>query len=322
MARDTGGFAGSGTWISDADSRRYPRYQIAVTDPINPAKQGWVYVYRSATLADSVATDYVNYNATTWQFTAQRYIFKTIPYRLTAERLEMNGSGVDTLDRTKIRASFLGVPVLLTEDDIELNDTPVVKDGKVRAFATLSDPEGAEVTLIGYRSSFDFNFWLDFTGQIYSVGWMRLSADLNAAATGSTYYDANTAAGVTVDGMPDSVAATPPTDWWQVSGSTGTVVQIADTSLLGGTRSNYYKDDKTVDPSDTGDHMSYADCGSKVDNPSANMRFRLYYYVLPADQSNVGAIYRNRALNPLVATASVQPYGQWRVYLPVVMSAN
>jgi hypothetical protein len=200
------------------------------------------------------------------------------------------------------------VPVTLTEDDFALDETPVVKDGRVRAYATLSDPAGAELTLTGYRSTYDLNFWLDLSGQMFSVEWMRLSADLSSAAVGSTYYDANTGAGVTVDGVPDAVAATPPTDWWQVSGSTGSVVQIADTSLLGGTRTDYYKDDKTVDPADTGDMVSYADCGSLVENPNQNMRFRLFYYILPANQLKVGAVYSNRALNPLLAQAAQQQH--------------
>jgi hypothetical protein len=263
----------------------------------------------------------VSYNPAAWAWTTQRYLLGIIPHRLAAQRLEMGGSGVDVLDRTKIRAYFPGVPKTLTEDGIELNVTPVVKDGRVRAFVTLSDSAGAEVTIIGYRASFDFDFWLDFTGQMLAVGWMRLSADFNAAAAGSTYYDANVSAGAPVDGLPDSVPATPPTDWWQISGSTGTLVQVADMSPPGGTRSNYYKDNKTVDPADTGDQVAYADCGLRVDNPSANMRFRVHYFTLGANQPNVGAIYRDRALTPLIAAASAQEYG-YRVRLPVVMSAN
>jgi hypothetical protein len=85
-------------------------------------------------------------------------------------------------------------------------------------------------------------------------------------------------------------------------------VQIADMSLLGGTRTNYYKDDKTVDPADTGDQVSYADCGSYVENPNQNMRFRLFYYILPANQPNVGAVYGNRALSPLLAQATEQQH--------------
>jgi hypothetical protein len=307
MAGDTGDQAPPDAWIADVDSQRYPRYQIVVTDPLNPAQQGWVYVYRSATDTETVTTDYVNYNGTTWLFTAQRYVLGIIPYRLAAERLEMNGSGVDILDRTKMRV-HMPVPATLTEDELELNETPVVKDGRVRAYATLRDPAGMELTLTGYRSTYDFNFWLDLSGQWFSVDWMRLSADLSSAAVGSTYYDANTGAGATVDGVADAVAAMPPTNWWQVSGSTGSVVQIADMSLLGGTRTNYYKDDKTVDPADTGDQVSYADCGSRVENPNQNMRFRLFYYILPANQPNVGAVYGNRALSPLLAQATEQQH--------------
>jgi hypothetical protein len=320
MASDTGAQAPAGSWIANADSRRYSRYQITVTDPINPTKKGWVYVYRSATATETVTTDYVSYNAATWVFTAQKYILGIIPYRMSANRLEMNGSGVDVLDRTKIRAFFPQFPLLVNEDELELAETPTTRDGRVRAYATLTDGAGNEITLIGYRSTYTFDFDLNFEPTGYIVGSLRLSADMSAAASGSKYYDANTPAGVTVDGLTDTVPSSPATDWWQISGVTGTAVQIADASLVGGTRTNYYKDNKTPDSGDTGDKVSYADCGAYIDHPNARIRFGLFYYILPANQPNVGATYWNRAMHPLTATATAQPYGNWRVFLPVVMS--
>jgi hypothetical protein len=121
-------------------------------------------------------------------------------------------------------------------------------------------------------------------------------------------FDANTVGGVPVNGQPDPVATLPASDWWQISGSTGTVIQIADLSVLGGTRTNYYKDDATVDSTDTGDGRSYADCGSQIEDASAHLIIDLWYYVLPADQPNIGATYRNYAAQPLQSAASEQHY--------------
>lgn len=167
-----------------------------------------------------------------------------------------------------------------------------------------------------------FAFDVDFSPWVTSVAWMRLSADLNPAAIGSTYFDSNTGGGVAVDGQPDPVATSPATDWWQVSGDSGTVVQIADLSQLGATRTNYYKDDETIDPDDTGDQRSYSDSGAHVENPDPHMIFHLWYYVLPANQPDVGATYRNYAWQPLQSQASEQQYnptGTWLIYLPLVV---
>ena len=321
MASDVGDQASKEAWIGDVGSRQHPRYEIMVSDPLRPSKKGWVYVYWSTTDTDTVTTDYVDYDRATWLFTTPRYILGTVPNRMIADRLEMNGSGVDILDRTKFRVSIPDFSLLLTENEVSLAYPPAVRDGRVRAFVTLSEGP-SELTLIGYRSRYEFVFDLDFSPWVTAVDWVRLSADLNPSAIGSTYYDANTIAGVPVDGQADSVTASPPTDWWQISGNTGTVVQIADLSQLGITRTNYYKDDQTIDPADTGDHRSYADCGAYVEKVNPHMVFHLWYYILPANQASVGSTYQDAVQHPLQITVSEQQYGSnggWGIYLPAVM---
>jgi len=270
-----------------------------------------------------VTTDYADFDAARWLFTAQGYRLGIIPYRMAAERLEMNGSGVDILDRTKLRvfSSFIGS--VLTEDELELIGAPAVRDGRVRAFGTYAIGSN-QLTLIAYRSTFQFLLDVNIPAElpfITTLDWMRISADLSPAAAGSTYYDANTSNGVPVDGQPDAVATSPATDWWQVSGSTGTVVQIADLGHLGGTRTNYYKDDARVDAGDTGDKQSYADCGARVARANAHVIVDLWYYVLPAGRPNVGATYRSYALQPLQAEGVEQRFGatSWKAWLPRVM---
>jgi len=324
MASDTGAQASSMSWIDDMDSQQYPRYEIALTDPLSPTQKAWIYVYRSATLSETVTTDYADFDPEQWIFTAEDYLLGIVPNKLIADRLEMNGSGIDILDRSKVRGTLEALDLHLTEDNFKLND-PAVRDGRVRAWGACHQGEGFDLILFGYRSAFQFAVDFDFTrvfSGLQTLDTLRLSADLSPTVVSSLYYDGNTPDGVPVDGQPDTVAATPAVDWWQVSGSSGTVVQIADLSALGGiTRTNYYKDDATSkDPNDTGDGFSYSDCGIFIESPSAHVRFNLWYYILPPDQPSVGATYRDHALHPLQFAGEEQTYQPPHfVYLPLVL---
>jgi len=80
---------------------------------------------------------------------------------------------------------------------------------------------------------------------------VRLSSDwLDPNTSGmapAVYYDDNTSAGVTIDGVPDSVPATRVTAWKQVSGGQGSIVQVVDVAIGAGQVANYYKDDQALD---------------------------------------------------------------------------
>jgi hypothetical protein len=303
MGRDTGDLAPAESWIDDADSHNYPRYEITVNDPLHPEKKGWVYIYRSSTDNLAATDDYVDVNETTWLFTAATYHMGPVPGTLRVELLDMNGSGTNVLDRTKIRgkAGFLDV----NEEIMEAPKTRIFLNGRVRAIATAYQT-GTALTLTCYRSAYSFDYSIDFSELFSNFDWLRLSADFNSAAIGSTYYDANTITGVTVDGSPDSVAEGPATDWWQISGPTGTVVQSLALADVGGTRSNYYKDDSAIDSTDYGDKKSYADLGSYLAAPNANLHFVLWYDILPASQPPVGATYMNYCTHPLQGQTKMQ----------------
>ncbi|RLC55927.1 MAG: hypothetical protein DRI80_16995 [Chloroflexota bacterium] len=312
MIADGGDMAPPGQWITDPASRNYPRYQIAVTDPLQPQNQEWVYVYRSPTLTRNVNTDYVDYNARV--VTSDTYLLGLMEGNLIAERLELNNTGGDFLDRTKVRIAASGLS--LTEDDLVFDPDSdaawrLIHDGQVRTIVQFSAYEDGQLvvmlTLTNYRAMFLMHPSLDLSAYISTLDEFRFSADLTPAVVGGTYYDANTTAGVTVDGTPDGVPATPLSSWNQVSHPTlGSIVQVIDSASLGGTQRTYYKDDDTVDPDDTGDQRSYADCGIHVTNSNANLAFDVWYYTLPAAQPNVGSTYADYAENPLQAEASEQ----------------
>ncbi len=313
MARDCGDRAQASQWIADADARSHKRYEITVTDPMHAGERCWVYLYRSATLNKTVARDYVGYSDHTAASDAYRLTLQG--NQLIAADLTFFDNTVDVLDRTKVRAKVGSF--VLTEDGLiaadPRSDWYGIRDGNVR---TITRFVGYDVdtgqsyillTLLNYRDMFYEHVTFDLSDLTPTLDEFRYSADLTPAMAGGTYYDANTANGVPVDGHADAVAATPFSPWNQVSHPTlGAIVQIIDPSPMGGTAQTYYRDHESYDNDDTGDHKSYADPGVLVLGGSANLDFRVWYYVLPAGQPNVGASYAEAAMHPLQAQAVSQ----------------
>jgi hypothetical protein len=324
MARDLGQPATPSEWPDDAESRAYPRYEVQVSNPLNPAELGWVYLYRSTTLAPS-PVDYVSWEAANNRLLGGTYVLGLAPEILGINWLELNGSGVNALDRTKLRLNatcWLGpIPLwtdTLSEEDLAAlvgpaDPTPDV-DGPVRVGGGSTQASSWSYSSI-YQSGAAIDLGsFDPPAPCTSLvlNWARLSVDwLDPAATGmapATYYDDNTPGGVAIDGTPDSIAASPANAWKQVSGGQGSAVQVADVTLGSGTLTNYYKDDAIDDPDDTGDGRSYGDAGFRVDSPAGEVVFHLTTYVLDPGQPNVGAAYQSYQANPLQATATAQSY--------------
>jgi pimeloyl-ACP methyl ester carboxylesterase len=285
-------------------------YQIQVSDPLAPSAEGWAYIVRSSSLTKTFTQTYAAFDASTKQITTTQYAMgfaENYPY---FDHLALNDSGVDVVDRSKIRIqTLLGT---LTEESplLQLPSVGLIKDGPVRVIVR-------EGSAIGYQGmlqtslTYTLPTWLDISA-------IRLSTDFNEDAVSSTFYNANTPAGVTVDGNPDSVAAEPASPWWQLSGETGTIVQVSDASLTGGTLLNYYYDDDTTpEPKPTGDGKSYGDSGLRVESPDPTVSYRALLYVLPPDQENVGETYADYFAHPLQVTA--RALFHHHIYLPLVM---
>jgi hypothetical protein len=319
MGADCGDQASPVSWISDASSRSYQRYEIRIIDPLDSAKLAWIYVYRSTTLVETLTQDYVTFDYDTSVFTTPVYILGFFPQYLGGNRLELNGSGINVLDRSKFRLKVPGQDPI-TEESLELDELqPVILDGRVRAIAGYQDL-GQGILTIAYRSQFFDLVTLDFSWSPLPFEWARATADFNQNMDGGTYYDANTPSGVMVDGSPDIVATTPASLWQQISAATGTVIHVADVSPMQGTASTYYKDDETVDPTDTGDQKSYGEMGVTVTNPIQYVYLNVSHYILPAHQPNVGARYYNYFTHPLQSQSTVQwftPPGQ--ILLPLIL---
>lgn len=274
-------------------------YRIEVTDPLSPTAKGWAYVVRSASLTKSFTEIYASFDSVTERLTTSHYDMGFLANHPGLDYLALNGSGMDILDRTKIRIGFLGGAIRITEEDLDAPAPTPVKDGPVRVIM-------GERGVVGYRDL----FVIAFGGELESAPTeARLSTDFNADVVPATYYNANMPAGVTVDGQggTDGVSETPLSDWSQVSSGTGTLVQVSDVSESGGTAKNYYKDDSEVDFDDTGDQRSYGDMGTRVEDPGTTLVYVTVVFVLPGSQPNVGEQYATYVSDGLEVTAVKGP---------------
>lgn len=324
MAGDTGDSVGQEIWPDDPESKLYPRYEISITDPLSPGDRAWVYLYRSATLTRS-GISYLVWDEPAQTATAISYTAVFTPAEfLGLADLRINGTGVDILDRQKFRAEVFSGLIRLNEEFLAtVISAPLTLPavGPVRAVTNDGD---LNVAFYGSRIDFDVSFDLSVLGSVLP-DFIRTSFDWNdPSVTGiTTYYDSNTGAGVSIDGIPvpDAVPSTPPMDWFQVSGGPGgpggVVLAIASVYPSGGTLSNYYKDEGTIDLDDTGDQRSYADAGLRIDGPGAIIEYAMAAYISPpGTTANVGVTYFDRLSNPLDAT--VVPVTTF-THLPLIM---
>ena len=109
--QDGGGAAIASAWVDDVESQTHPRLEITVTDPVE-ADATIVYLYRSATLPDTLSLAYMSYDAGTGDITAVEYRAGYDADKWFWNELRMrDGSGFsdDYLDRekTRLRGYFL-----------------------------------------------------------------------------------------------------------------------------------------------------------------------------------------------------------------------
>jgi hypothetical protein len=306
-------------------------YEIEVTDPLSPTKKGWAYVVRRQTPA-SIGGDYVDYNVATKRITTNpdRYQLGLAATHIGFDYLTLNGNSTDILDRTKLRIihPLYGI---LTEDDLGAPVSFLIKDGPVRVILR-RDIDVAlasmKATYLAYASLVQSFVEVDSPT---TVSGLRTSVDLDSAASGASFYNRNISGGVTVDGNPDVVAATPLSKWGQVSHTTGRLIQVTDSAPAGGTQGNFYCDNNAATPSEcdgapkTGDNASYGDAGILIEG-GVNRTFTIESWLFalpPADggQDNVGATYMDYFSNPL----SVGLYAEgihYTILLPLVFKGG
>jgi hypothetical protein len=332
MAMDGGGWVGNPSLDASGTSIT-PTYVVALTDPISDT-YAWAYIFCSAALSRTFTADYVSYDGGNDRVASPgRYAIGFNATHAFRDFLILGDSNVDLLDRDKLRitgtVSIPPIPpfsISADEEDIAKAGVHVI-DGPVRVtrvststFTVIGQPTQITGTLFAYRSLFVQPATAMVPGAPAQDIYLRVSMDWNDQASGMIYYDANNPAGATVDGIADAITLTPPTRWTQVSGITGTIVSVSQVPAgIGGTSSTYYKDDSTIDGSDTGDQQSFGDAGFQVDDPSPGTYNVLgHIYFLTGTTANVGATYVDYYDNPL--EVNIAPFTpKWCIYLPLAM---
>jgi hypothetical protein len=315
-----------------------PTYVITLTDPLSNA-HAWAYVFHSGDITYSVTADYVSCDdGNDRVISPGRYSFGFSTTHAFRNYLTLGDSSLNLLDRDKVRVAgtvsippFPPVSVSADEEDVAKRGVHAI-DGPVRVTRVSTGALEVELTgtlvtstatLFAYRSLAVQFAPIEIPGkpsEPITITYYRTSMDWNERAVGMVYYDANNPAGVTVDGITDTIITTPPTRWTQVTGVTGTVVNVSHIPAgLGETQSTYYKDDADFDADDTGDHRSYGDAGFQVYDPNPGSYTVLgQTYFLTEATANVGATHVDYYDHPIqVSVAAFTPPKQY-IYLPFV----
>jgi hypothetical protein len=339
LANDAGDQALEQSWIDDESSRRYPRFEIVLTDPLTNDKS-YMYLFRTDQGSDDPGLkDYITYVASADGIQTDAYAYghnvNGLPAILNI-RPEAGGNGINILDRFKIRIkaniSILGTKYL-TEDNLVPSGgaSATVKDGPIRVIrkwnivASVSSPFGEikqgtsrEIISIFYPHYCDIRgLILPLPEEGASASEVRFSYDFNYNANGMRLYTpANLTGVVTNNSAADGDAVrdiTPGWTWWMQTGDPGTALFVGNIPALGAMRHLYYKDQVTGTNdydqkfADTGDGTSWGDTGFKfggstmkgIISPSGQL-----FMLGPNISPDSAAVIQSMVANPLLIEIS------------------
>jgi hypothetical protein len=292
MAKDSGP-QGPGT--GPAGVAPGSRVQLELSDPISGTGGSFVYLYRSAgTLDPSAGEAYVDYdfsltsgdykstylipdgpNPETSSVETDYYRHDGITDRWTAQNLEVLGRGsteVDILDGDKhqFAPSTCGRSerTFTGEQDSGEGAFIVNRSGPVRAIRSYYGANSGpftQKTHIYYEQRSDTRVDL----RVHPIPSVMSFLDFSPAASGMTYRNPANTGGITIDGEPDTPAASGAPAWEQVSGPQGTldIVGRYTTDISPITIQHYWYDDSTPDSGHlqcSGDSAAYGSTGSWI----------------------------------------------------------
>jgi len=342
MARDAGDKALTNTWVNDAASRSFARYEIEVTDPLlTTGNTGYVYLFRSSTLSISpTAKDYVAYVAAPAGASAGQDTVRGQTYEeghaangiqdLLRVPAAANGSNLDFLDRLKVRFKVFAIlaEVTFTEAGLGLQGVRA-RDGRVRVIRELRE----RISLI--TGNIDFSILLFYYGYSSVLGTslnlntlpsgvrvtsLRQSFDFDSRVNGAKWYNQNLSTPVTVTGSSGNLNSTqaavvydPNLNWYMLSSAHGSFVNLFSLPPNFGNSQRFYFQDAqngTNDGTDdTGDNKSYGDGGLLITGTDIKGVFNLFLisYVLGKDQPRAAAeALHNQTIKPLTVKTQAQ----------------
>lgn len=309
MARDAGDYAPATSWIDDADSKQYIRYQIEIVNPDDPTTKKYIYLFRSTVLTDEPDLPvYIEYVAPS---SGASDTVKAIAY------LEGHNSrgipdvwrvadstgiyGFDFLDRQKARVKgtykplpFISISYNMNENDLQVERLQY-KRGPIRIIRDVtykSEVSGISISVGTFRYRY-YPYHIISLGATrklesdYGVKLIRQSFDLSSNAIGML-FDNTDNFNIVIDGAEDptvnrTIYPSPTMNWYSYSGSSATIVVLNEfTPPASASYSLYYHESLTNSTgdgtSDTGDGKSYGDVGIMFQGNNMNGSISLPYY--------------------------------------------
>ena len=261
--------------------------ELRLTDPLDPAALGCIYLFRSdGTLDPGAGQHYVNYDFDLLSGGYRETYNKlqgpnpedsttTTPYyshhfydRWISDEIHITtggATGVEILDRHK----SLFAPGICTRSENTFSNGEgafiVNKSGPVRALRSYVGANSGPLTQrehVFYERRQDIRTFL----RVHPISGIMDFFDYSPSASGMTYYNNLNTSGVTIDGNPDSVALGT-LQWEMVTGPQGSLVMAGSvaTNIPGLAPTSYYLDDSTPDVTQcTGDAFAYGSSGTRV----------------------------------------------------------
>ncbi|MBN2088861.1 fibronectin type III domain-containing protein [candidate division KSB1 bacterium] len=337
MAQDAGDRAPENQWITDTDSKNYPRIEIQIFDPLNPEEPGYFYLYKSITLK-SPSKDYVQLTPATTDTTGDDFI-QAVSYSEGHDKngfttdwsipLEQQGNGLDFMDFLKMRLKVdFGFMIGLSEVQALQFRKFAYTDGPIRVVRRLSfflvfslfpQPIGvADFTTYYYPYHTQVEGPTRRLSASWGVAYLRQSIDLNENAIGMQFYNPMNSQ-IIIDGKPDATVVntlldSPAMNWHLITGTPGSVIFTYTVPALGERRELYYFDNDAASSgdgfeTDSGDGKSYGDIGIAIFGQRMEGSFGMSYdaLFLGANQDpSIGTEVASLKQNPLThSTTSI-----------------
>ncbi len=270
--------------------------QLTITDPLQPANVGYVYLFKQdGTLDPAAGQAYVTYNfnllsgayKTTYNLLGTygttgnpENTSITTPYyshhfqdRWTDDELHITAgvaNGADILDRHKalfapgncVRSENTfdkGTPTFQGEGAFIANRVGPVR--AIRSYIGANSGPNTQREHIFYAQRQDIRTYL----RVHAIPSIMDFFDYSPAATGMTYHNDLNLGGITIDGTPETPAAGQ-FQWEMVTGAQGSLVLSGATStdVPSFSYTSYFLDDSTPITQCTGDAFAYGSSGVYV----------------------------------------------------------
>lgn len=277
VIRDAGDRADN-SWIDNEASKAFSRYELEISDSVEPSKKAWVYLYRSNTDAiPSNQIDYVDYipgpEGTPAADTVVGHNYKIANgenglANFLSIPAEAGGTAIDILDSQQLEIkTSLGLSLNET-DNFRTKDVHVI-DGRVRVTRWLTVDillgiipfvEDLLIPALYDLNSYTLPINIEIPETLplgITITELRTSFNLNENSSGMEFFNVNNS-NVPVDGVPDNIDDTAilfPAGRNRLlfKGSQGTLVNTFNVPVLGDMQRLFYEDDA--------DSASYGNAG-------------------------------------------------------------